>query len=100
MAWLTARYPVSPESYNADAALALLRAEGLAGGAQADDLLAWVYPSREAAAIYARANLACWDRPSLGVVIDGNGLVVGVSDLRSPARPGDRPGPNGRPVPG
>jgi hypothetical protein len=78
--WLAAHYPVTGDpSYDTGAALTLL---GLAGRVDPADALAWVYPSREAADVYARANLACWGRGSLGTVIDPAGQVVGVTDLR------------------
>ncbi len=92
--WLEARYPMdhTRPPYDADQALDLLSLR--AQGVQPDDIIAWVYPSREAAEQYARANEKCWGLPSLGITVDANGEVVGVTDLR-PALAGQQP-PGGK----
>jgi hypothetical protein len=84
--------------YDPDAALELLdlRAQGI----QPDDILAWVYPSRDAAEAYARANARLWDHPSLGIAIDANGQVIGVTDLRDQARPSASGSPADTPAAG
>jgi hypothetical protein len=111
--WLDRHYPMdhTRPPYDPDAAINLLGLREL--GVQHDDIIAWVYPSRDAAEHYARANAAHWGHPSLGIAVDANGEIVGVTDLR-PAlaelgtarhrlpgdRPADTPAPGATPAAG
>ena len=62
-------------------AASALSALGLLGEVDPDGVIAFTYPSQEAADAYAAANLEHWGHPTLGTYETTAG-VIGVLDLR------------------